>query len=96
VLIGDSTISTKAQIPVGLMVVWLGRRSRTAWWIFLVLNALEFIFTAALVLGSASGRSAGSGTQWGDVITILLGSSALIAILLSRPMRAWTSPPAVA
>lgn len=96
VLIGDSDISTRALIPVILMVAWLGRRSRTAWWIFVLVNACEIIATAAIVLASASGTSAGSGTLWGDVITILLGSSALIGILLSRPMRDWTSPPAVA
>lgn len=96
VLIGDSTVRAKGLIPVILMLVWLGRRSRTAWWIFLVFNALELTLSAVLVLGSASGASAGSGTLWGDVITILLGSAVLIAILLSRPMRAWTSPSTVA
>jgi hypothetical protein len=96
VLIGESDISTRALIPVILMVVWLGRRSRTAWWIFVLVNVCEFVATVAIVLGSASGASAGSGTLWGDAITILLGSCALIGILLSRPMRAWTSPPPVA
>lgn len=90
VLIGESDISPKGVIVVLVMAAWLGRRSRTAWWIFLVGNACEFILTAVIVLGSASGASAGSGTEWGDVIAILLGSSALLAILLSRPMRMWT------
>lgn len=65
------------------------------WWIFLVANACEFILTAAIVLGSASGASAASGTDWADVITILVGSSALITILVSRPMRVWVRPSAV-
>lgn len=95
VLIGDSDISAKALIPVLVMVAWLGRRSRTAWWIFLVINTCQLILTIAIVLGSPSGASAGSGTLWGDAITVLLGSSALITILLSRPMRVWTRPPAV-
>ena len=96
VSIGDSTISTKGLIPVVLMLVWLGRRSRTAWWVFLVVNGLEVILTAALVLASVNGASAGSGTLWGEVITILLGSLVLTAILLSRSMRSWTRPPAAA
>lgn len=95
VLIGDSDISTRGVIPVLIMIAWLGRRSRTAWWIFLLVNACEFLMTFAVVLGSVGAGSSGSGTDWGDVVTILLGSSALVAILVSQPMRAWTSSPRV-
>jgi hypothetical protein len=38
--------------------------------------------------------SPGSRVIWGDVITTVLGSGMLLAILLSRSMRTWVRPPA--
>ena len=95
-LIGESTISLKGLIPIALMVAWLGRRSRAAWLTFIVINAVEFIATAALVLSSATDGPAGGGVLWGDTATILVGSAALLVTLLSHPMRAWTRPASAA
>lgn len=86
-LLGESHMTLRGIVPVTLMVAWLGRRSRTAWWIFLIANLWLFTAALALVIGS---RGPGSNILWGDVITALVGTSALLIILLSRPMKVWT------
>jgi hypothetical protein len=84
--IGESTISRASIIVLCALVVWLGSGSRTAWWIFVVGNALALSLTLPLAFATTSGNS-GGGTLWGDVIATGLGSVALLAMPLSPPMR---------
>jgi hypothetical protein len=89
VLIGDSQIRKGGLLLMVLLVVWLGRHSRTAWWLFTIGNGALLLFGA---IGIAGG---GGHVLWGDVIALLLGSALLLAILLSRGMRAWVRPAAI-
>ncbi len=105
-LIGDSQISRGGVVLMVLLVAWLGRRSRTAWWLFLIANTALVILGAALAFSSQTNVSVSRGADgvvttvthptstilWGDVLTVLLGSALLLAILLSRPMRTWVRP----
>jgi hypothetical protein len=87
VLIGHSTIALKGVAVVCALVIWLGRGSSAAWWLFVVGNAAQLLVALSVVLASSSGSSFGTGIDWADVIAIIEGSSALLAILLSGGMR---------
>jgi hypothetical protein len=101
-LLGKSTISRGSVVVLVLMVAWLGSRSRIAWWLFVAINTWSLV-VAALLIGSTSQTlsgpggthtvttaPSGGGVVWGNVIALILGSSLLLAILFSRPMRVWT------
>lgn len=90
VAIGDTRIDKGGVVVLVVLVAWLGRRSRPAWWLFVATNALFLIAAVALLLSS------GGHPIWGDVIATILGSSMLLAILLSRGMRAWIDPSSAA
>ena len=86
VAIGETTMSLRAAVIIGVMVLWLGRGSRAAWWVFVIANALALVMTSSLVVGSSSGPGRSS-TAWGNVAVLSVGSVALLAILLSPTMR---------
>ncbi len=86
IAIGESRIDKGGIVLIVVLVVWLGRRSKAAWWLFVVANAYLLIASAPLVVSS------GGGVLWADVIATGLGSSMLLVILLSRPMRRWVRP----
>jgi hypothetical protein len=87
-LIGESTMSVKAVAVICLLVVWVGRGSRVAWWLFVAANSFVLLTTWALMLGSGAGTGGpGGGTDWGNVIVLSVGSAALLVILLSPAMR---------
>ena len=84
--IGDSRISRAAVVALVILVAWLGRRSRIAWWLFVLSNAWLLVGSAS-VLGSSGGH-----VTWGNVITLSIGSAALLAILLGPDIRNWVKP----
>lgn len=86
--IGDTRFSKGGIVLMVVVAVWLGFRSRAAWWLFVVGNAWLLIATAPLV-ASSSGH-----TMTGNVIALAFGSAVMLAILLSGPMRTWVRPPA--
>jgi hypothetical protein len=88
--IGDSRISRSGVALMATLTLWLGRRSRTAWWLFVAGNTYLLMATLALLVPF------GGDVMWGDVITLVLGCSTLLAILLSRPMRTWIKSASVA
>jgi hypothetical protein len=87
VLIGDTRINAAGVFILVILVAWLGRRSRAAWWLFVAMNGWFLLGDLALLFSS------GGSLIWGDVIATVLGSSLLLAILLSRTMRTWIDPP---
>ncbi len=82
--------SKGAVVVLVLLVAWLGRRSRTAWWLFVIGNGWLVLGSLPLLISS------GGHILWGDTIAVGLGSSVLLAILLSAPMRRWSRPGASA
>lgn len=86
-LIGHSTIALEGVAVVCALVIWLGRGSSGAWWLFVAGNAAQLVVALLIVFASSSGSSFGTGIDWGDVIAMVGGSSALLAILLSDGMR---------
>jgi hypothetical protein len=86
--IGSTRVDKGGIVLLVILVAWLGRRSRTAWWLFVTGNAWLLLASAPLLISS------GAHVVWGDVIALAGGSSVLLAILLSRPMRAWIRRPA--
>ncbi len=87
VVVGDTQFNKGGGIVLmGILAAWLGRRSRVAWWLFVVGNAWLLLGSGLLLLG-------GGHVIWGNAIAITLGSAGQLAILLSRPMRAWVRPP---
>jgi hypothetical protein len=86
-LIGDTRFNKGGIVLMLVLAGWLGRRSRGAWWLFVVGNAW-------LLLGSVPLLLAGGHVIWGNAIAITLGSAGQLAVLLSRPMRAWLRPAA--
>jgi hypothetical protein len=59
--IGESQIVVRVLIPLAFLIVWLGRRSRTAWWLFLLANGVVVLSTLSLALGSSSGDPSAGG-----------------------------------
>lgn len=82
--VGQTQVKAAGVLLFALALLWLGRGSRTAWWLFVVANAGLLLFT--LVLFSASESSAG-GIVWGNLIAVVVGCPALLATLLSSGMR---------
>jgi hypothetical protein len=87
VLIGDTRFDKGGIVLMVVLTGWLGRRSRVTWWLFVAGNAWLLVASGPLLL-------AGSHVIWGNAIAITLGSAGQLAILLSRPMRAWIRRPA--
>jgi hypothetical protein len=87
VAIGESSVWPKGVAVVCALVIWLGFGSRVAWCLFVAANSITLIATLALTLSSGGGSSATTGTSWGDVIVLYVGSAMLLAILLSPGMR---------
>lgn len=85
--IGETSMSLKAVAVLCGLLVWLGRGSRVAWWLFVIANGFVLLMTLAIALVSSKGGSGGGGTLWGNVIVLSVGSVALLAVLLSRTMR---------
>jgi len=81
VLIGDSTVTLAGAIGITAFVVWLGRGSRAAWWIFVIITGVLLLSTLAVLLSS------GGHILWGDVITIIVGSVIELALLLRPELR---------
>lgn len=90
-LIGETSFNRGGVIFVLAVAAWLGRRSRTAWWLFVAGNALGLLFSLPLIVSGLGSRGQ---IILGNAIALTLGSSLLLAILLSRPMRAWVRPAA--
>lgn len=104
-LVGEFRFYKGGPLLLLVLVAWLGRRSRTAWWLFLVGNAWLLFAGVTLLLGSttrtvSNGHAVANldlgGVEWGHAIPVLLGSTLLLAILLSRSMRTWVRPAATA
>ncbi len=87
VVIGDTRFSKGGIVLMVVLAAWLGRRSRVAWWLFVVGNAY-------LLLASAPLLALGGHVIWANAIALALGSALQLAILLSRPVRGWVRPPA--
>lgn len=83
--IGHSRITTAAVIGLVILLVQLGRRSRIAWWVFVLCNGW-------LLVSSASFLGSSGEVTWGNVITLCIGSSALLTILVGPDMRTWVKP----
>jgi hypothetical protein len=86
-VIGDTRFNKGGIVLVVVLALWLGRRSRVAWWLFVAGNALPLLASALLM-------ASGGHVMWGNAIVLSLGSALLLAILTSRPMRRWVVPPA--
>jgi hypothetical protein len=87
VLIGHTTVALKGMLIACALVIWLGHGSSAAWWLLVVSNAAQLVVALSVVLSSSSGSSFGTRIDRGDVIALIAGSSALLAILLSGGMR---------
>jgi hypothetical protein len=85
--IGDTRFSKGGIVLMVVLAAWLGRRSRVAWWLFVVGNVY-------LLLASAPLLALGRHVIWANAIALALGSMLLLAILTSRPMRRWIRPSA--
>lgn len=83
--IGKSRITTASVIGLMILLVQLGRRSRIAWWVFVLCNGW-------LLVSSASFLGSSGEVTWGNVITLWIGSSALLTILVGPDMRTWIKP----
>ena len=68
--------------PAIVLIVMLGRRSRIAWWLLVAFDALPLLFSTLLL---------GPGVLWAHVALFAGTSVALLALLVSRPMRAYVS-----
>ncbi len=84
--LGESNISLKGVVGMCALVLWLGRGSRVAWWLFVAGNGLALLMTLPIAFSSSNGGS-GATILWGDVIVLSVGSAALLGILLSPAMR---------
>lgn len=85
VAIGDSTITLTGILPAAALVIWLGFGSRAAWFLLVLLNAAVVLVTLAVAFSSPLD---GGGVLWGDVITLVVGSALLLAVLMSPALRA--------
>lgn len=85
-VIGDTRFSNGGIVLTVVVAAWLGRRSRIAWWLFVIGNLW--------LLASAPLLASGGHVNWANAIALTLGSLVLLAILSSRPMRRWIRPPA--
>jgi hypothetical protein len=85
--VGDTRFNKGGIVLMVVLAAWLGFRSRVAWWLFVAGNAW-------LLLASAPLLASGGHVIWGNAVALALGSALLLAILLSRPMRAWVGPAA--
>jgi hypothetical protein len=82
-LIGDSRFSLVWLGATAALIVLLAFRSRTAWWLLLLMNAWGVVAAVAIALAGGEGA-----TSWGDAVALVLGSGALVALLASPAMRA--------
>lgn len=101
---GDNRIDKGGVVLILGLVYWLGRHSRTAWWLFVFANAWVLILGVLTVVSGVtqSGSSGGlgqptasvghSGVLWGNAIAFLVGSVLLLAILVSEAMQNWVKP----
>jgi hypothetical protein len=89
-LIGRSTVTLPAALVITALVIWLGRGSRTAWRIFVLANGVELVGSLPLLLSS------GGSIDWGDVITMAVGSVIELGLLLRPDLRGPSAPLAVA
>jgi hypothetical protein len=87
VLVGDTRFNQGGIVLMIVLAVWLGLRSRVAWWLFVVGNAWLLLVSGPLLV-------TGGHVIWGNAIALALGSAVQLAILFSRPMRTWVRPPA--
>ena len=86
-VVGDTRFNKGGIVLMVALAAWLGFRSRVARWLFVVGNA--WLLLASVPLLASAGH-----VIWGNAIALALGSALQLAILLSRPMRAWVKRPA--
>ena len=85
-LLGETTMTPVAVVVIAVLVLWLGRGSRAAWWLFVAANTLALLGTLLMAFASSTGGSGGS-TDWGNVAVICTGSVVLLGVLFSPAMR---------
>lgn len=69
-------------IPLAVLIVLLGRRSRVAWWLLVAVDAIPLLWSTTLW---------GPGTLWLHVVLFAMGGSVLLVLLVCRPMREFVS-----
>ena len=77
-----SGFSLAHLVPGLVLIVLLGRRSRAAWWLLVAFDVIPLLFTTLLL---------GPGVLWTHVALFVGSSIVLLAVLVSRPMRAYVS-----
>jgi hypothetical protein len=76
------SISVGRLLLAIVLIAALGRRSRVAWWLLVALDVIPLLFSTLLL---------GPGVLWVHVALYAGSSVALLALLVSHPMRAFVS-----
>jgi hypothetical protein len=90
-LLGETTMTPTVVVVIAVLVLWLGRGSRVAWWLFVAANSFALLGTLGIAISSSTNGLSG-GTDWGNITVICVGSVVLLMALLSPAMR--RPPPA--
>ena len=78
-------LNSRGIVFLAILVVLLARRSRIAWSLLVVIDGIPtLIMLLSVLFGTSSG---GGSVLWSHVVVALITGIALVALLLSRPMR---------